>query len=102
MRSLPWASLGLTIGFLSFSGRAQIVGDRASDNSDIRGVEQSRLGAATSQESGGWDLEFNLPLHWSSNAVQTFGPESISRGHRGPTGVLARMYCSVIPVSLIG
>jgi hypothetical protein len=80
MPSLPWALLGLTLGLSSISAMAQVATDRASDNRDIRRAEQARLGAATSQDTGGWDLEVNLPLHWSSNAVQTFGEQSVESG----------------------
>jgi hypothetical protein len=80
MQSLPWTLPGLALGFLSVSGMAQTATDRAINDSDIRRAEQSRLGAATSQEPGGWDIEINLPLYWSSNAVQLFGDQSSVAG----------------------
>jgi hypothetical protein len=55
---------------------AQTATDRAINDSDIRRAEQSRLGAETSQEPAGWDIEINLPVYWSSNAVQLFGDQS--------------------------
>jgi hypothetical protein len=72
--------LGLALGFLSIPATAQIATDRASNSNDIRRTDQTRLGAVTGQEPGGWDLEVNLPIHWSSNAVQTFGEQSVEPG----------------------
>ena len=61
-------------------------------------AEQSRLGAATSQEPGGWDIEINLPMYWSSNAVQTFGDQTNLAGspkadwHVSPDALLRYTY----------
>jgi hypothetical protein len=55
---------------------AQGAFDRAINDSDIRRAEQTRLGAVTSEEAGGWDIEINLPLSWTSNAVQQFGEQA--------------------------
>jgi hypothetical protein len=55
---------------------AQNASDRATNDSDIRRAEQARLGALTSQQAGGWDIEINLPFYWTSNAVQTFGEQA--------------------------
>jgi hypothetical protein len=80
MRSLLAILLGLALGPLSSaSGMAQIATDRASNNSDIRRL-QDRPSAETNQEHDGWDIEINLPIYWSSNAVQTFGEQSIEAG----------------------
>src|SRR6478752_4701074 len=98
MQSLPWSLPGLVLGLLSVSATAQIATDRAINDSDIRRTERSRLGAETSQETGGWDIEISLPLYWSSNAVQLFGDQSNVPGspkadwHVSPDALLRYTY----------
>ncbi|HJS86492.1 MAG TPA: hypothetical protein VJ779_13625 [Acetobacteraceae bacterium] len=54
--------------------------ERALIINEITRTQQERLGTRGAAAHKDWDVELNLPLSWSSNAVQEFGEQSIAPG----------------------
>ena len=77
MQPVLWVLLIIDLCLTPAAVLAQDAGDRQSrTNIDINAPRQAGQGA----EAGQWDLEINLPISWSSNAVQTFGEQSPELG----------------------
>jgi len=73
-------ALALTLAAIPFLAWAQTAKDRALNNTEITRGEQGRLGTSRGAERKDWSVELNLPISWSSNAVQEFGEQSILPG----------------------
>jgi len=74
MQPVPSALLIVALGLIPSAVLAQSAADRQSrTNIDINAPRQVA-------PAGQWDLEINLPINWSSNAVQAFGEQAVVPG----------------------
>lgn len=74
MRFIPWTLLLIALGLTPATALAQAADRQSRTNVDINAPRQ------VGPEAGQWDIEINLPISWSSNAVQAFGEQSAVPG----------------------